>query len=270
MRPPAAGSGAGRLLCFFSRFSCSFPSVISAPASLVFLGVVRFGSRLPPTLIFGDAMRSYSDAISGAIVFAGGGGGSFFLFFSRDGKEIDAPDACSRLFVFCDSQRGGRCGRDRCGKALRAGGLKRLSGFDATGVQIYAADRRPPPKNPEAAPAASGISRRLGHVGRPPREGRTVKHYAARPGRPPTAARSPAKESSTPRHRGRCDRVVDSNRVGGCARPFDHVRAVQRLFTSGGSAPAGACTQVGQTPRGAVAGRIKCSGAVKRGPLNGR
>jgi len=124
-------------------------------------------------------------------------------------------------------------------------GLKRVLEASAVGVQIY---RCGAPKGGEGAPAekwnleaprATLTDQRGEAVGR---------HYAgptweANDGSKITgkvAARADAKEP------GAIPWLLLKTESAGTPGRFDRVRAVQRLFTSGGSAPAGACDHVGQ------------------------
>jgi hypothetical protein len=124
-------------------------------------------------------------------------------------------------------------------------GMKRLLEASAVGVQIY---RCGPPKNAQStaapvwnfeAPRATLTDQRGGAIGR---------HYAgptweATDGSKitgKTAAHADAKEP------GAIAWLLLTAESAGTPGRFDKVRAVQRLFTSGGSAPSGACNQVGE------------------------
>ncbi len=124
-------------------------------------------------------------------------------------------------------------------------GLKRLLEASATGVQIY---RCGPPKGAEGAPAAvwnfdaprATLTDQRGEpVGR---------HYAgptweAIDGSKITGKVAARADASEP---GAIPWLLLKAESTGTPGRFNRVRAVQRLFTSGGSAPAGACAKVGE------------------------
>jgi uncharacterized protein DUF3455 len=125
-------------------------------------------------------------------------------------------------------------------------GLKRLLEASAVGVQIY---RCGAPKSAEGAPAAvwnlEGPRATLTD-----QRGEAVgRHYAgptweAVDGSKVTgkvAAKADAKES------GAVAWLLLKTESAGTPGRFDKVRAVQRLYTSGGAAPQGACANVGET-----------------------
>jgi len=115
-------------------------------------------------------------------------------------------------------------------------GLKRLAYLNATGVQIY---RCGPPKNPDGAPAAVWNFEAPRATLTDPHGG-PVKHYAG-----PTWEAADGSKIT-----GKVVAHADATEAGAIAwllLKTESAGAVQRLFTSGGSAPAGACTQVGQT-----------------------
>jgi hypothetical protein len=124
-------------------------------------------------------------------------------------------------------------------------GLKRLAELNATGVQIY---RCGPPKNADGAPAAVWNFEAPRATLTDPHGG-PVKHYAgptweAADGSKITGKVVARADATEP---GAIAWLLLKTESAGVAGRFDQVRAVQRLFTSGGSAPAGACTQIGQT-----------------------
>jgi hypothetical protein len=122
--------------------------------------------------------------------------------------------------------------------------LKRLADLNADGVQIY---RCGPPKGSTGAPGAvwnfEAPRATLTEAGKP-----AGRHYAgptweATDGSKITGkvtARADAPDS------GAIAWLLLKTESAGVAGRFDQVRAVQRIYTSGGSAPAGACTQVGE------------------------
>ena len=124
-------------------------------------------------------------------------------------------------------------------------GLKRLADLNADGVQIY---RCGPPKDAAGAPAAvwnfeSPRATLTDAQGKP-----AGRHYAgptweAEDGSKITgkiAARAAAPDPQA------IAWLLLKTESSGKAGRFDPVRAVQRVFTSGGSAPAGACATVGE------------------------
>jgi hypothetical protein len=123
--------------------------------------------------------------------------------------------------------------------------LNRLVDLNADGVQIY---RCGPPKESAGAPAAvwnfeSPRATLTDAQGKP-----AGRHYAgptweATDGSKITgkiAARAPAPDPQA------IAWLLLKTESAGTAGRFDNVRAVQRVFTQGGSAPAGACTTVGE------------------------
>jgi Protein of unknown function (DUF3455) len=124
-------------------------------------------------------------------------------------------------------------------------GLKRVLDANAVGVQIY---RCGPPKSGEAgatavwnfeAPRATLMDQRGVEVGR---------HYAgptweATDGSKITGKVSARADATEP---GAIAWLLLTADSAGTPGRFTKVRAVQRLFTSGGSAPTGACPKVGE------------------------
>ena len=124
-------------------------------------------------------------------------------------------------------------------------GLKPLLEASAVGVQIY---RCGPPKSAQGAPApvwnfeaprATLTDQRGEPVGR---------HYAgptweATDGSKITGKVAARADATEP---GAIPWLLLKAESAGTPGRFDKVRAVQRLFTSGGSAPAVACTKVGE------------------------
>jgi hypothetical protein len=125
-------------------------------------------------------------------------------------------------------------------------GLKRLADLNATGVQIY---RCGPPKNPDGAPAAVWNFEAPRATLTDPQGGPPVKHYAGPTWEAPDGSKITGKviAHADATEAGAIAWLLLKTESAGAPGRFDHVRAVQRLFTSGGSAPAGACTQIGQT-----------------------
>ena len=126
-----------------------------------------------------------------------------------------------------------------------AAGLKRLVQLNADGVQIY---RCGPPKDAAAGTAAvwnfeAPRATLTDQQGKP-----AGRHYAgptweATDGSKVTgkiAARAAAPDPKA------IAWLLLSTESAGTPGQFDKVRAVQRVFTSGGSAPAGACATVGE------------------------
>lgn len=124
-------------------------------------------------------------------------------------------------------------------------GLKRLLEASAVGVQIY---RCGPPKSTEGAPAAVWNFEAPRATLTDQRGEPVARHYAGPTWEAPdgskitgrVAARADATEA------GAIPWLLLKAESAGTPGRFDPVRAVQRLFTSGGSAPAGACTKVGE------------------------
>lgn len=124
-------------------------------------------------------------------------------------------------------------------------GLKRLLEASAVGVQIY---RCGPPKSAEGgagavwnleAPRATLTDQRGEGVAR---------HYAgptweATDGSKITGKVAARADATEP---GAIAWLLLTTESAGTAGRFDKVRAVQRLFTSGGSAPKGGCAKVGE------------------------
>ncbi|HEX4598103.1 MAG TPA: DUF3455 domain-containing protein [Burkholderiaceae bacterium] len=124
-------------------------------------------------------------------------------------------------------------------------GLKRVLEASATGVQIY---RCGPPKSAEGAPAAvwnfeapratltdqrgEGVARHFAGPSWEATDGSTITGKVT--------AKADAKEA------GAIAWLLLKTESAGKPGRFDQVRAVQRLFTSGGSAPQGACSKVGE------------------------
>ena len=124
-------------------------------------------------------------------------------------------------------------------------GLKRLLETSAVGVQIY---RCGPPKTAEGA-AAAVWNFEAPRATLTDQQGKTVgQHYAgptweATDGSKVTAkvtARADATEA------GAIPWLLLKAEPAAAQGRFGHVQAVQRLFTSGGSAPTGACAKVGE------------------------
>jgi hypothetical protein len=125
-------------------------------------------------------------------------------------------------------------------------GFKRVLEASAVGVQIY---RCGPPKGAQGdaapvwnfeAPRATLSDQRGGPVGR---------HYAgptweAADGSKITGKIAARADATEP---GAIAWLLLTAESAGAPGRFDQVRAVQRVFTSGGSAPAGACKQIGET-----------------------
>jgi hypothetical protein len=124
-------------------------------------------------------------------------------------------------------------------------GLKRVLEASATGVQIY---RCGPPKSPEGAPAAVWNFEAPRATLTDQRGEGVANHYAGPTWEAPdgskitgkVAAKADAKEA------GAIPWLLLKTESAGKPGRFDQVRAVQRLFTSGGSAPQGACSKVGE------------------------
>ncbi len=124
-------------------------------------------------------------------------------------------------------------------------GLKRLLDVNAVGVQIY---RCGPPKSAEGSPAAVWNFEAPRATLHDQRGVEVGKHYAgptweASDGSKITgkvAARADATEA------GAVPWLLLTAESAGKPGRFDKVRAVQRLFTSGGSAPKGACAKAGE------------------------
>jgi hypothetical protein len=124
-------------------------------------------------------------------------------------------------------------------------GLKRALELKASGVQIYHCGR---PKGAEAAsptvwvfdaPRATLVDADGHPAGR---------HYAGPTWEAADGSRITGKvtaHADAP-EAGAIAWLVLKAESAGVAGRFDPVRAVQRLFTSGGAAPAGACTQAGE------------------------
>jgi hypothetical protein len=124
-------------------------------------------------------------------------------------------------------------------------GLKRVLEASAAGVQIY---RCGPPKSAEGAsaavwnfeaPRATLTDQRGAEVG---------KHYAgptweATDGSKITGKVTARADATEP---GAIPWLLLKAESAGTPGRFDKVRAVQRVFTSGGSAPTGACAKVGE------------------------
>ncbi|HEY4040085.1 MAG TPA: DUF3455 domain-containing protein [Burkholderiaceae bacterium] len=124
-------------------------------------------------------------------------------------------------------------------------GLKRVLEASATGVQIY---RCGPPKSAQGAPAAvwnfeapratltdqrgEGVARHFAGPTWEATDGSTITGKVT--------AKADAKEA------GAIAWLLLKTESAGKPGRFDQVRAVQRLFTSGGSAPQGACSKVGE------------------------
>jgi hypothetical protein len=125
-------------------------------------------------------------------------------------------------------------------------GLKRVLEASAVGVQIY---RCGMPKGGETAPAAVWSFEAPRATLTDQRGAPVGRHYAgptweAADGSKITgkiAAKADALEQ------GAIPWLLLKTESAGPAGRFDQVRAVQRLFTSGGSAPPGACANVGET-----------------------
>jgi len=146
-------------------------------------------------------------------------------------------------------------------------GLKRLLDASAVGVQIY---RCAPPKGAEGkGPAVWNFESPRATFDRPTGTGRVrAATTPARPGKPRMAARSPQSGRARRRDGARGDCLAAAeDRIGGRARPLDQVRAVQRLFTSGGSSAAGHLRAPRRGARGPVPGHVRVLGATRRSPL---
>ncbi len=125
-------------------------------------------------------------------------------------------------------------------------GLRRVLDATAVGVQIYRC--KTPPNQPDAytgtwtleGPKATLTDQR----------GETVaQHYAgptweATDGSKITGKATARADAS---EKGAIPWLLLTTESAGKPGRFDHVRAVQRLFTSGGAAPASACPTIGQT-----------------------
>jgi len=124
-------------------------------------------------------------------------------------------------------------------------GLKRVLEASATGVQIY---RCGPPKGAEGAAAAVWNFEAPRATLTDQRGEGVARHYAgptweATDGSKITgkvASKADAKEA------GAIAWLLLNTESAGTPGRLDHVRAVQRLFTSGGSAPQGPCSKVGE------------------------
>jgi hypothetical protein len=123
-------------------------------------------------------------------------------------------------------------------------GLKRALEANAVGVQIY---RCGPPKSTEAAPDAVW-NFEAPRATLTDQQGAVVKHYAgptweANDGSKITGKVAARADATEP---GAIPWLLLKAESAGAPGRFDKVRAVQRVFTSGGSAPKGACTKVGE------------------------
>jgi len=124
-------------------------------------------------------------------------------------------------------------------------GLKRVLDVNGVGVQIY---RCGPPKSAEGSPATVWNFEAPRATLHDQRGVEVGKHYAGPAWEAPdgskitgkVAARADATEA------GAVPWLLLTAESTGKPGRFDKVRAVQRLFTSGGSAPKGACTKAGE------------------------
>jgi hypothetical protein len=124
-------------------------------------------------------------------------------------------------------------------------GLKRLLELNAEGVQIY---RCGPPKDGTAAPAPvwnfeAPRATLTDHQGQP-----AGRHYAGPTWEAPDGSKITGKvaaKAAAPDPHAIAWLLLKTESAGAAGR-FDPVRAVQRVSTSGGSAPAGECGHVGE------------------------
>jgi hypothetical protein len=123
-------------------------------------------------------------------------------------------------------------------------GLKRVLEASAAGVQIY---RCGPPKSVEGGSAAVWNFEAPRAALTDP-QGAQVKHYAgptweATDGSKITGKVTARADATEP---GAIPWLLLTAESAGAPGRLDKVRAVQRVFTSGGSAPKGACAKVGE------------------------
>jgi Protein of unknown function (DUF3455) len=124
-------------------------------------------------------------------------------------------------------------------------GLKRVLEASASGVQIY---RCGPPKVAEGAPAAVWNFEAPRATLTDQRGEGVARHYAGPTWEATDGSKITGKVTAhtDATEAGAIPWLLLKTESAGTPGRFDKVRAVQRLFTSGGSAPKGACAKVGE------------------------
>jgi hypothetical protein len=154
------------------------------------------------------------------------------------------PAACVAALMSCTAGLG-RAAEDVPASLSPPPGLQRAMQLKADGVQIYRCGH---PKDADASSAPSWVfdaprATLLDADGKP-----AARHYAGPTWEAPDGSRITGKvtaraDASEP---GAIAWLLLKAESAGTPGRFDRVRAVQRLFTSGGAAPAGACSRLGE------------------------